>query len=108
MRATGNSRLGEAAMKLTKEQIDRFNRDGFLVLPSLLSAAEVELLRAELARVSKIVDVRNMREGNGETPRIVYGLPDVDGPTFSQAYWNLARDHRVLQPVMDILEEDVS
>src|SRR6202046_3295643 len=95
-------------MKLTREQIDRFERDGFLVLPNLLSAAEVGLLRAELARVSKVVDVRNMREGDGETPRIVYGLPDIDGPTFSQAYYDLARDHRVLQPVMDILEEEVS
>jgi len=95
-------------MKLTREQIDGFERDGFLVLPNLLGADEVALLRAELARVSQVVDVRNMREGDGETPRIVYGLPDVDGPTFSQAYYNLARDPRVLQPVMDILEEDVS
>jgi ectoine hydroxylase len=95
-------------MNLTKDQIDSFERDGFLVLSNLLSAGEVELLRAELARVSQVVDVRNMREGDGETPRIVYGLPDVDGPTFSQAYYNLARDHRVLQPVMDVLQEDVS
>jgi ectoine hydroxylase len=95
-------------MNLTKDQIDRLERDGFLVLPNLLSADEIALLRAELARVSQLVDIRNMREGDGETPRIIYGLPDVGGPTFSQAYWDLARDRRVLQPVMDILGEDVS
>jgi L-proline 4-hydroxylase len=95
-------------VNLTKEQLGRFERDGFLVLPNLLSADEVALLRAELARVSQVVDVRNMREGDGETPHIVYGLPDVGGPTFSSAYYNLARDGRILQPVIDMLEEDVS
>jgi ectoine hydroxylase len=95
-------------MKLSKDQIHRFERDGFLVLPNLLSADEVALLRAELARVSQVVDVRNMREGDGETSRIVYGLPDVGGPTFSQAYYNLARDRRILQPIIDLLAEDVS
>ena len=45
-------------MNLTREQLDRFERDGFLVLPNLLSADEVALLRAELARVGQVVEDR--------------------------------------------------
>jgi ectoine hydroxylase len=95
-------------MKLTGQQIDTFQRDGFLVLPNLLGMQEVELLRSELACVSQVVDERIMRERGSDAARIIYGLPDVGGPTFSSAYYNLARDHRILQPVIDMLEEDVS
>lgn len=95
-------------MKLTQEQIESFGRDGYLVLPDLLSPREIATLRAELARVSAVVDERIMREKDSDAPRIIYGLPDIGGPTFSQAYHDLARDHRVLGPVMEILREEVS
>jgi ectoine hydroxylase len=95
-------------MKLTAEQIEAFERDGFLVFPNLLSPDEVATLRGELARVSTVVDERIMREKGSDAPRIIYGLPDIGGPTFSQAYYDLARDGRILQPVIDILNEDVS
>jgi ectoine hydroxylase len=94
-------------MKLTAEQIETFERDGFLVFPNLLSANEVAMLHGELARVSTVVDERIMREKGSDAPRIIYGLPDVGGPTFSQAYYDLARDARILQPVVDLLREDV-
>jgi ectoine hydroxylase len=95
-------------MKLTAEQLETFARDGFLVFPNLLSAGEVATLRGELARVSTVVDERIMREKGSDAPRIIYGLPDIGGPTFSPAYYDLARDGRILQPVIDILNEDVS
>jgi ectoine hydroxylase len=95
-------------MKLTAEQIETFDRDGYLVLPNLLDADEVVLLRAELARVSHVVDERIMREKDNDAPRIIYGLPDIGGPTFSQAYYDLARNARVLGPITDVLQEDVS
>ena len=95
-------------MKLTAEQIETFDRDGYLVLPNLLDADEVALLRAELARVSHVVDERIMREKDGDAPRIIYGLPDIGGPTFSQAYYDLARNARVLGSITDVLKEDVS
>jgi len=95
-------------MKLTSEQIEAFDRDGYLVLPNLLDADEVALLRGELARVSHVVDERIMREKDSDAPRIIYGLPDIGGPTFSQAYYDLARNARVLGPITDVLKEDVS
>ena len=35
-------------MRLTREQLDRYERDGFLVLPDLFSTAEIKVLRADL------------------------------------------------------------
>jgi ectoine hydroxylase len=40
-------------------------------------------------------------------PRIVYGLHDETGPTASRAYNALVRSPRILQPVRDLLGEDV-
>ena len=40
-------------MNLTNDQLDRFDRDGFLILPDLFSPAEVAVLRAELLRCVK-------------------------------------------------------
>ena len=95
-------------MKLTPEQIAAFDRDGYLVFPDILEADEVALLKTELVRVSAVSDERIMRERGSDAVRIVYGLPDIGGPTYSQAYYDLARNARILQPVIDLLEEDVS
>src|SRR5438132_955368 len=95
-------------MRLTPEQHAAFDREGFLIFPNLLSAEEVETLRAELARVSRIPDMRIMREKISNEPRIIYGLPDVGGPTYSPAYHALSRDPRIAQPVVDLLAEDVT
>jgi len=95
-------------MKLTSQQREQFDRDGFLLFPGLLSPAEVATLKSELARVSAIPDMRIMRERGSDEPRIIYGLPDPEGPTFSPAYHALARDPRILQPILDLSGEDVS
>jgi ectoine hydroxylase len=95
-------------VKLTSEQIAAFDRDGYLIFPSLLSADEVATLRSELARVSQIPDQRIMREKISNEPRIIYGMPDVGGPTYSPAYRALSRDPRVVQPIVDLLGEAVT
>ena len=38
---------------LVQEQIDRFHRDGFLVIPQLFSGKELELLRQAAQRVQQ-------------------------------------------------------
>jgi len=95
-------------MKLTPQQRAAFDRDGFLVLPNLLAVEEVATLKRELARVAAVPDERIMREKDSNEPRIIYGLPDVGGPTFSPAYHALARDPRILQPILDLSGEGVS
>ena len=41
-------------MRLTPEQLDRYERDGFLLLPDLLSAEEVAILRSEVKRLKSV------------------------------------------------------
>ena len=38
-------------MRLSDSEVERFRNDGFLILPSRFSAAEVEVLKAELPRL---------------------------------------------------------
>lgn len=93
-------------MKLTAEQRAQYERDGYLVFPNLVAADEIDLLKSELARVGDIRDERVVRERTGG-PRMVYGLHEESGPTASAAYQALVRSPRILQPVRDLLGEDV-
>jgi len=93
-------------MMLSAEQLAAYARDGFLVLPNLLDAAEAALLKSELARASRVQDERIIRELAGP-PRIIYGLHEVDGPTGSAAYEALIRSSRILEPVRQILKDEV-
>jgi ectoine hydroxylase len=93
-------------MKLSAEQLAQYDRDGFLVFPDLIAADEVAVLKQELARVGDIPDERVVRERSGG-PRIVYGMHEKNGPTASSAYAALVSSSRILQPVRDILGEDV-
>src|SRR4051812_39261812 len=42
------------AMHLSKQQLLDYERDGFIILPNLVSNDEVEILRAELDRLAQI------------------------------------------------------
>ena len=92
-------------MKLNQQQLDAFDRDGFLIFPDMLAREEVTLLKDELSRVGDIQDERVLRERDGGA-RIIYGMHEEDGPTASRAYNALARSPRILQPIQDILGED--
>ena len=92
-------------MNLNRQQLETFERDGFLVFPDMLGGDEVALLKNELARVGDIHDERVLRERDGG-PRIIYGMHEQDGPTASHAYNALVRSPRILQPIQDILGED--
>lgn len=89
-------------MKLTPEQIERFERDGYLVFPGLVTPDEIALLHEELKRVCDTDDARVVRERSGGV-RMVYGLHEPDGPTASRAYQALVRSPRLLQPMQDLL-----
>jgi ectoine hydroxylase len=89
-------------LKLTPEQVERFERDGFLVFPGLIAADEIALLQEELTRAGRADDARVVRERSGGV-RMVYGLHEQDGPTASRAYQALVRTPRLLQPMQDLL-----
>lgn len=95
-------------MKLSKEQVQAYERDGYLVLPNLFNAAEVDVLRRELAAAVQVQDERVIREKTGLAVRMVYGVHDRSGPTGHPGYASLVGSPRLVQPAMDVLGEPVN
>ena len=52
-------------MHLSPAQIAQYDRDGYLLFPDLLDAAEVAVLRREIARIARIESDMVFREGEG-------------------------------------------
>ena len=49
-------------MKLSPQQLEQFDRDGFLVFPDLFARNEVAVLRREVARLSQVQSEEVVRE----------------------------------------------
>ncbi|HEX3501277.1 MAG TPA: proline hydroxylase, partial [Stellaceae bacterium] len=61
-------------MRLTQSQIERFNADGFLVLPERFSRDEVAVLRDVLPALYAEDDPANIREKASGEVRTAMGL----------------------------------
>ncbi|MYG53586.1 MAG: proline hydroxylase [Rhodospirillaceae bacterium] len=85
-------------MKLTKTQIARFRDDGFLILPSLFSAAEVAILKAELPRLFAERRPENFREKGSDAVRTAMALH-----LRSAVYARLVRHPRLVGPARQLL-----
>jgi len=97
-------------MPLTREQIERFDRDGYLVIPDLLSAGEVAQLQRETAdyhdtlRGSLPPDVDVTWEPNAKPPRVQQVL---NAECLSAALAGIIRSPRVRGVVEPLLGPDV-
>lgn len=89
-------------MQLTNQQLQQFDRDGFLVVPGVLSIDEVAILRRETERLAATEGDSVLRQGHTVN---IYRAHELDGPTGSRAYHALARLPRILRPVFQILKE---
>ena len=87
-------------MRLSREQIETFEQQGFLLLPQLFSAREVEVLRAALAAVFAETSPANVREKLSGEVRTAMGLH-----LRSPAYAALVRHPRLLEPAFQLLGE---
>jgi len=87
-------------MKLSEQQLAGYERDGYLLLPNLLSATEVEVLREETLRLDRIETDHIFRKG---AIRTIYRAHEDNGPTASMPYHAAARIPRVLEPMMTLL-----
>ena len=87
-------------MKLTPPELERFARDGFLVLPELFSAAEVAALRADLAHLFAEDCPANIREKHSGEVRTAMAA-HLRSATFAR----LVRHPRLLGPAMQLLGE---
>jgi ectoine hydroxylase len=88
-------------MKLTQDQIDRFQEDGYLFLPSLFSPAEADLLRHEAQEVFKLDREEVWREKNG-VARTAFAAH-----TYNETFRRVGRHPRLIEPVEQLLDGKV-
>jgi ectoine hydroxylase len=84
-------------MKLTTDQLAAYERDGFLVLPSLFSAAEVEVLRTAVEAPFCEDCPQNFREQASGKVRTAMGLH-----LRSSVFAKLVRHPRLVEPAMQL------
>src|SRR4249920_2724704 len=88
-------------MKLTQQQIDDFNREGWLFLPELFSAEEVELLAREAEGIYDTERPEVWREKSG-APRTAFAAH-----LYNEAFGLLGAHPRMIDPVEQIFGEKV-
>jgi ectoine hydroxylase len=93
-------------MRLTADQIAQYDRDGYLHFPEFFSAAEVEAMRREVARVSRIDSEMVVREGTGQVPKAMFRMHEADGPTASPVFHAAVRLPRTLGLAQQLLRDD--
>lgn len=93
-------------MELTPDQITQFEEDGYLIFPELFSTEEIDLLRAEAGRVSKLEDECIFREGEAGLAKSMFRLHESDGATASPAYRAASRTPRILRIAQQALGDD--
>ncbi|NMH95738.1 phytanoyl-CoA dioxygenase family protein [Pseudonocardia acidicola] len=93
-------------MRLSAAQLEQYERDGFVVLPGLFSAGEVDLLKSELARIGSIETDHIIRERSGGVAKAIYRAHEADGPTASPVFRAAVRAPRMLGPARDILGDE--
>jgi ectoine hydroxylase len=85
-------------MRLSEEQLARFERDGYLFLPEVFSGDEVRLLHAEAARIYRSSRPEVVREKDGATARTAFAVH-----TFAEPFRRLAAHPRLVRPVEQLL-----
>jgi ectoine hydroxylase len=94
--------LEEVAMKLSEDQLTRFQDEGLLILAELFSDQEVELLCSALTPVLAEEDPANIREKGGGAVRTAMGLH-----LRSAVFAKLVRHPRLIEPALQIMGRDL-
>lgn len=88
-------------MRLSAEQLEAFDRDGYLFLPGLFSQAEIDALDAEVPGIFAQEREEVVREKGTTAPRSAFYVQ-----TWNEAFGLLARHPRLLDPGTQILGSD--
>lgn len=88
-------------MQLSKEQINEYHHNGFLLLPGLFSQSEISLLLQEMERIIEEDCPRRILEKNGQVRS--FFAPEEG----SDLYWEVIKDERILTPAMQLLNSNV-
>ncbi|WP_086831385.1 phytanoyl-CoA dioxygenase family protein [Streptomyces sp. NRRL B-24572] len=89
-------------MRLTQEQMDRYQEDGFLLLDSALGDDEIARLREAFDRDCQVPGPQRVAEEGRDEVRAVYASHHRQ-----PEYAGLIRDPRLLVPVQQLLTDDV-
>ena len=89
-------------MKLSPDEIARFEKDGYLFFPSLFTPAEIKLLADEVPRLYAMQRPENVREKGRDAVRTNFAAH-----MYSEPFARLARHPRMVEPVMQYFGEDV-
>ena len=87
-------------MHLTEEQLNKFDKEGYLFFPSLFSKEEVGYLNSAVPDLYKIRAEYNFREKGTDVVRTNFAAH-----MYSEPFAKLARHPRMIQPVEDLLKE---
>lgn len=88
-------------MKLTDAQLQDYDRDGYLFLPSCFTAEEAGVLRQEAETIYAADRPEVWREKTG-APRTAFAAH-----TYNEAFRRLGAHPRLIEPVRQLLNEDV-
>jgi ectoine hydroxylase len=89
-------------MKLTAQQLSRFDRDGYLFFPSLFTPAEIRTLTDEVPRLYAMQRPENVREKGRDAVRTNFAAH-----LYSEPFARLARHPRMVEPAVQVFGEDV-
>jgi ectoine hydroxylase len=89
-------------MKLTSAQLEQFDRDGYLLFPSLFSPDEIKKLIDEVPRLYAMRRPENVREKGSDAVRTNFAAHMYSAP-----FARLARHPRMVEPVKQLFDEDV-
>jgi ectoine hydroxylase len=89
-------------MKLTDEQKQQFDRDGFLFFPGLFRPDEIKVLADEVPGLYAQRRPENVREKTGDVVRTNFAAH-----MYSYPFAKLARHPRMVEPIVQLFGEDV-
>ena len=89
-------------MKLTKQQLEQFDREGYLFFPGQFTREEMKALTDEVPELYSRREIYTVREKGKEAVRTNFAAH-----MYSKPFAKLARHPRMVQPVMDLFDEEV-
>ena len=88
-------------MNLTKEQLEQFDKEGYLFFPKLFSPEETKTLVNEVPKLYQRREEYNVREKGSDSVRTNFAAH-----MYSEPFAKLARHPRMVKPVEDLLGEN--
>lgn len=89
-------------MKLTDEQREQFDSEGWVFLPEVFGTDEIDALKADLPRIFAMERPEVWRESDGESVRTAFAAH-----YYSEPFRRLGRHPRLIGPVMQLLDGPV-